>query len=221
MAGLPVVGSARRVSAAELAALLAEKETLESAELAAQEIVEKAAAEAAKLRARAEAEWEAHQERLKDVADAQLTRFVDVTRVEKGAEAMLGMMRTSAGVRQDFDQLEHWLTDLVIASVTRIVGAMPEDEKWRGLLSTALEAVRDRWALTLQCSPSDLAVITRLKAQNPDLMESIKEVQAIPDLEPGTCLLINANGVVDAGIETKLKALEDHLSQMLMTGGDQ
>ncbi len=190
-----------------------DEQHVKSAEDQAREIIVKAEEEAERIRKTLAREVKEHKAQLRNVADSQLEQFVDQQRIEKSAQATYALLATSTRIRADFDAMEPWLTELLETTVRKVVGNIPASTFWTELLTAELQNMRDRWNLILRCAPEDMAELEKLRQTNEALMSVVKEVQSDPDLPPKSCLVINANGALDIGIETRLNALRDVLTK--------
>ena len=201
------IHAGRILSAADHAAQQAAQSASETALRRADALIEDAQARAHRLIEEAEGRAQAREAELARLSDETLSAFVDERAVDELANAVILVLREVARIRTDFDALSPWLGTLLGAGLERIVGRLPPDEMWTGLLDEALGEMRDRWDLVLRCHPSEAERLGALIARAPTLARSIREVQPDRELEPGGCVLVGARGLLDVGVATQLAAV--------------
>lgn len=161
----------------------------------ADRIIEAALERARAIEAKAEAEYEARREA--GYADG----------VEQGRMAHAEkMMETVLASVEFIEKIESTVVDVVTQSVRKIVGDLDEDERIRRIVATALAHVRGEQKVVVRVAPSDEpAVSAALAAMTSG---AYLNVVADPRLKPSSCILESNLGVIDASLETQLKALE-------------
>lgn len=119
-------------------------------------------------------------------------------------------------------EVEHKFVDLVMAAVRKILGEFEETELTRRVVRQALQVVRNQPQATIRVCP---AQADRLHQRLHEILagyNSLGMVEVVPDprLEQGDCILETEIGVVDAGLETQLEALERALRARLQKRAD-
>ena len=104
---------------------------------------------------------------------------------------------------------------LVIAvAVRKVIGEIDENERIVRIVRNALVTVRNQQHVTIRVAPADeKAVREGLASMLASVPGGASFLDVVPDarLERGACLLESELGVVDASLETQLKALENAL----------
>lgn len=168
--------------------------------LEAEQILEAAKTEAEAIRAEATKEYEAKQEQGYQEG------------LEKGkaeiAERMVEQMSRSAAY---FSKFERVLIDLVLRASKKILGEFDQHELVERVVQRVLEATRNEGHVTVRVAPSQSEY---LKSKVGTIMEKFPKIEfleIVPDdrIPEGGCILETEVGVVDASLETQLKALEN------------
>ena len=177
--------------------------------LEAQSILDDASAEAEAIRKRAE---EAYEERKKQgyedgVLDGQMQQ----------AEKML---ETGMQAVEYLEGLEHQIVEVVTTAVRKIVGELDDNERIVRVVRTALEQVRGRQRVVVRVCPEEEPQVREALA--PMLVKSSAssgiELVADQRMKAGDCMLESEMGVVDAGLDVQLKAIEHALTARIGEG---
>lgn len=124
------------------------------------------------------------------------------------AEKMLETVLSSV---EFIESIETRLVDVVSQTVRKIVGDMDDDTRIVRVVRQALQTVRQQQRVTLRVAVADEKPLAEALAP---LLQATPGAAAFlhllpdPRLPRGSCLLESDMGVVDAGLETQLKALE-------------
>lgn len=183
-----------------------EAEVVASRETAA-DIVAKAEARAQDIITAAEARAVDIEASVKQIADDQWIRFVDVDAVDQAARALQTMISTSTTIRADFETFTPWMQSFVQDAVTRIIGAVPPATMWSGLLHQSLSDIQDRWSLVLRVHPSHATLLKAVIQADPILKDAFKDVHPDRNLEKDDCLIEGSQGVTDVSLKTQIGAL--------------
>lgn len=183
----PAAG-ARVVKAAEAAILLE-----------ADELLAAAAQRVAKMEEAARQAYE--EQRVKGYEDGQ-----EDCRAEY-AEKMLEVAMQSV---EYIERLEQTIVKVVTEAVERVIGEIDADERIVRIVRTALNAVRNQQRVVVRVAPADEKAVAEALA--PMLAggpggSSFLNVIMDPRLPPGSCILESELGVLDASLDTQLKAL--------------
>lgn len=128
----------------------------------------------------------------------------------KIAEHIVECMGQSAAY---FSKVEGVMVDLVMRAVRQVMGDMNQREVIEGIVRRALESTRNENHVTVRVSPSQADWI---KSRMNAIMQTFPKIQFLdvqPDqrLAENGCILETEIGVVDATLETQLKAIEKAL----------
>ena len=107
--------------------------------------------------------------------------------------------------------LEKTIVEVVTTSIRKVIGEIDANELIVRIVRNALTAVRNQQRVTIRVAPADeKAVSEALAAMIQSVPGDVGFIDVVADgrLERGSCLLESELGVVDASIETQLKALE-------------
>ncbi|MBQ3059976.1 MAG: HrpE/YscL family type III secretion apparatus protein [Desulfovibrio sp.] len=125
------------------------------------------------------------------------------------------MMETTLEAVEYIEKLEGSLVNIVAAAVRKIIGELDDRERIVRVVRTALLSVRSQQKVLVRVSPSDEAAVREALA----VMMSASlgginflDVAADPRMHHGDCLLESELGVVDASLESQLKAIENALA---------
>lgn len=124
---------------------------------------------------------------------------------EKVLETVLSSVEYIEGI-------EATLVNVVTAAVRKVIGEIDENERIVRIVRSALVTVRNQQRVTIRVAPADeKAVSTAVASMLASVPGSTSFLDIVPDarLERGACLLESELGVVDASLETQLKALEN------------
>lgn len=112
-----------------------------------------------------------------------------------------------------FSKVETFMVDLVMRALRQILGEMNQREVIEGIVRRALESTRNENQITVRVSPGQADWIKgRLSA----IMQTFPKIHFL-DVQPDSrlsengCILETEIGVVDATLETQLKAIEKAL----------
>lgn len=108
--------------------------------------------------------------------------------------------------------IESTLVNVVSQALRKIVGELGNDELIVRIVRNALVAVRNQQRVIVRVAPADESAVAealRPMLQSAPGSASFLDIVADPRLERGACMLESELGVVDASIETQLKAFEN------------
>ncbi len=126
------------------------------------------------------------------------------------AERILECMGQSAAY---FSKVEDAMVDLVMRALRTVIGDMDQKQVIERIVGRALESTRNERQVTVRVSPGQAEWLkSRLNA----LVQTFPKIQfldvlADARLPEGGCVLETEIGVVDATLETQLKAIEKAL----------
>ncbi len=190
--------------------LLVQGPVLKAADFAAilesRDLVAKAEAEAAHVRAEASAHFLAEKERGYQEG------------LEQGKAEMAQQVVATLGQSTIyFSKVEKTLVDVVMQALRRIVGEFEERERVERIVRQALELLSNSSQVRLKVSPSQeewlKTRVAALRGSFPRIQ--LLEVKSDTRLPPDGCILETEFGVIDATVETQLRAIEKALVQAL------
>ncbi|MDR3175535.1 MAG: HrpE/YscL family type III secretion apparatus protein [Desulfovibrio sp.] len=184
----PAAGT-RIISAAETGLLLEANDILAAAVRRAREVEENA-------------KLAYEEQRLKGYEDGQ-----EACRGEY-AEKVLEVALQSV---EYIEGLEQTIVKVVTEAVERVIGELDDNERIVRIVRTALSAVRNQKRVVARVAPADEKAVTDGLAamiSRGHGASGFLDVVADPRLPTGSCILESELGVVDAGLETQMHALE-------------
>lgn len=177
--------------------------------LKAQNLLDDARAEAEAIRKRAE---DAYQERKKQgyedgVLEGQMQQ----------AEKML---ETGMQAVEYLEGLERQIVEVVTTAVRKIVGELDDRERIVRVVRTALEQVRGRQRVVVRVCPEEEPQVREALAPMLAKTSAASGLELVADqrMKPGDCMLESEMGVVDAGLDVQLRAIENALAAKIGEG---
>ena len=174
--------------------------------------------EAGELLAAARDRAEAIRAEAEEAYEARRRQGYDDGVMEGRMEQAEKMMETAMQAVEYIENIEETLVGVVTSAVRKIIGELDEKERIVRVVRTALVAVRSQQKVLIRVCPADEAAVrdalSAMIASAPGGV-SFLDVSADPRMKPGDCILESELGVVDAGLETQLKALENALSSKI------
>ncbi|MBR3880802.1 MAG: HrpE/YscL family type III secretion apparatus protein, partial [Mailhella sp.] len=121
------------------------------------------------------------------------------------------MMETILSSVEFIEGIEKTLVSVVNQSIRKIIGDLDDKERIVRIVRNSLNVVRGQQKVTVRVSPADEpAVLEALAAMTSRASgSSFLTVMADARLERNSCILESELGVVDASLQTQLKALEN------------
>lgn len=190
-----VIAQGAVIKAGEFAALLS-----------AQDLLARAQEEAAAIRAEAQAEYAREKER--GYRDG----------LEQGkAEMAERVVATLSQSNLYFAKLESAIIDVVVKSTRRVIGEFSDRERVERIVVKALELLRTQNNVRIKVPPAQAEA---LKARVESLLAAFPRIQLLdvqtdPRLPEDGCVLETELGVIDATVETQLRAIQKALSKAL------
>jgi type III secretion protein L len=191
--GLSASPDSRLIRAAEWAEYLSAREIVAAAERHAESLHREAE------EALAEEKRRGYEEGLLQSRQEQIENMMET--VLKSIEYLEGMEKGVAGLVGD--------------ALRKILGEMPPEERIAGVVRQALNLVRGQKKVTLSVAPEDEASLRLHLEEILSRYASIDFIEIAADgrLAPGSCLLQSELGVIDAGIETQVRAIVNTLEK--------
>lgn len=131
---------------------------------------------------------------------------------QENAEQMMDTVLKSIEYIED---MEKGVSTLVGDAVRKILGALPPEELMSGVVRQALSLVRGQKQVTLNVSPADEGAV---RARLDDILREYSSIGFIDlktdgRLAKGACTLQSDMGVIDAGVETQIRAIINALEK--------
>lgn len=172
----------------------------------AEDILAAARAKAADMLTAAEKVYQSEKQR-------GYTEGLEKARAKMAEEMAAAALRTE----QHFRTIEEETVSLVMAVVRKVLHAIEPRALVVAQVSKALEAFRGSPRVTLKVHPQvadDLhARLREITAKRPDI--DLIDVKTTPDLAPDQLIVESATGILEASIETQLKAIEQGFRQVI------
>ena len=122
------------------------------------------------------------------------------------------VMETVLSSVEYIEGIEATLVNVVAVAVRKVIGEIDENERIVRIVRNALVTGRNQQHVTIRVAPADEKAV-REASMLASVPGGASFLDVVPDarLERGACLLESELGVVDASLETQLKALENAL----------
>lgn len=173
-----------------------------AAVIEAREVIAHAQEEAARIREEAQREYEQQKER-------GYREGLEQGKAEIAERVVAAMGQSTLY----FSKLEDALVDVVVKSTRRVIGEFGERDRVERIVRQALELLRTQSQVRIKVSPAQR---DWLNSRVQDLLASFPRIQFLevhsdPRLPPDGCILETELGVIDATVETQLRAIEKAL----------
>lgn len=116
------------------------------------------------------------------------------------------MMETVLASVEFIESIENTVVSVVNQSIRKIIGELDDETRIKRIVGTALNTVRGQQRVTVRVNPAEEPTVSKALAAMTS--GSYLTLVADPRLGPDSCILESELGVVDASLETQLKALE-------------
>ena len=185
---LDVGGATRVIRAAELGAYRAAEDAIAIAQEQAQSIIDDARA----------------------AYEAERTRGYEEGRALAHAEAGRHMIEQVVRANQYVDRVEAGVVDAVVSAVRRVVEGFDDRDRAFHLVRGALAVVRTQKQVTLRLNPEHCDDMLGRVRDLLGLYPGIAMIDVVPDerLGRGSCVVETEIGVVEAGTDAQLAAIE-------------
>lgn|SRR5690606_20606489 len=163
--------------------------------------------------ARAEAEAEQIRTAARDAAAQERERGYRDGIEQAKAEMAERVVETMSQSATYFSRLEEALVDLVVKATRRVIGELDAPERASRVVRQALELLRQENHVRIKVPP---ALRDALQARVNTLLSEFPrirflDIEADPRLPEDGCVLETELGVIDASVETQLRAIEKAL----------
>jgi len=125
------------------------------------------------------------------------------------------MMETAMQAVEYLEHIEESLVGVVMSALRKIIGELDDRERIVRVVRSALVSVRSQQRVLIRVCPSDEPAVREALAAMISSAPggvSFLDVSADPRMKPGDCILESELGVVDAGLETQIRAIENALA---------
>lgn len=113
-------------------------------------------------------------------------------------------------VRQE---IEDAMVPLALTAIKKIIGRelKTEPKTVVDIISTALKAVRQHKKIKIIINPTDHNTVEIARPQLKDLFENLDSLTIVPreDIQEGSCIIESEAGIINAQLDSQLKALEN------------
>ncbi|MDR2051347.1 MAG: HrpE/YscL family type III secretion apparatus protein [Deltaproteobacteria bacterium] len=135
--------------------------------------------------------------------------------LQSSQEHAESMMETVLKSIEYIEGLEKGIAGLVGDALRKILGEIPPEERIVGVVRQSLNLVRGQKKVTLSVAPEDEGALRSRLDEILSRYASIDFIEVAADgrLSPGSCLLQSEMGVIDAGIETQIRAIVNALEK--------
>jgi type III secretion protein L len=168
--------------------------------LDAEGLLEDARGEAARIVAEGQAEFERQRELGLALGRRQAAE-------ERAALALEASAETIRSLRN----AEEKLVDLVVKTARKVIGEIDVRERAPGLIRTALTSLTAEGKAKIRVAAEDLPAARDAIRGTGASADEFVELAVDPRLKPGACVLETPSGVIDAGLDVQLAAIERSL----------
>lgn len=121
------------------------------------------------------------------------------------------MMETILSSVEFIEGIEDTLVSVVNQAIRKIIGEMDDKDRIVRIVRTALNSVRGQQKVTVRVAPADEEIVAQALAAMTAGSSGSAFLTIVADarLPRDSCILESELGVVDASLETQLKALEN------------
>ncbi len=125
------------------------------------------------------------------------------------------MIDTVASSIDFLSALESKVVQLVTKSVKKVLGEIPQPDRITSVVKNAIAVARNEPKVTVRVCPSDVETVQSRVDEIMKPYPSINFIDVVPDtrLQEDGCVLETDIGIVDAGVETQLKAIHQSLER--------
>lgn len=116
-----------------------------------------------------------------------------------------------------FESIEREVVQLVVKSVKKILGDLDQHERIVAVVKNALAVARTQSKVIIRVCPAEVELVRQRLKEIMQPYPAINFIDIVPDhrLDQGGCVLETEIGIVDAGIDVQLKAIEKALSKSI------
>ena len=134
---------------------------------------------------------------------------------EAKAEMATQILAVAREVDDYYASVESVMVDLVKDAVTRVIGTLDDEQQLFHVVRKALTMVRNQAKVILHVAPSQEEFVRDQLDKLLEGLPGIGFVDVVPDgrAKVGSCILKSDMGIIEASIESQLKALEASLDQ--------
>lgn len=122
------------------------------------------------------------------------------------------LLETALSSVEFIENIESTLVNVVSQAVRKVVGELDDNERIVRIVRNALIAVRNQQKVLVRVAPADEPAVSealRPMLQSAPGSASFLDIISDSRLERGACMLESELGVVDASLETQLKAFDN------------
>jgi len=214
--------SARVMKSQDLALFLEANEALGTAQRHAEkilldaqknadEISQKANAEAERIVSEAKTQADQILQQAQEIYESRKQEGYDDGILEGRMEQSEKMLETALQAVEYIENIEKTIVNVVYEAVRKVIGEIDDKERIVRVVRVGLQSVRSQQKVLIHVSPDDVPAISEalevMLSSAPGAV-SLMDVKGDPRMKRGDCIIESELGVVDAGLETQLKAIE-------------
>lgn len=130
------------------------------------------------------------------------------------------IMETVLSSVEFIENIENTVVDIVHDSIVKVIGELDDDERIVRIVRTALQHVRNQQQVIIRVAPEDEKYVRSALAAMVQNRQGggYLDISADPRLTQGACILESELGVIDASLDTQLKAIENALRNKIKNG---
>lgn len=145
--------------------------------------------------------------------EAALAKAIEEADRSVRADMVVTAMKDVADIKKSYSQSEMWLQELVMTSVTAVIGSMPEGEAQLAAIQSGIKSFGSRWGLTLRAPTKSLSELKALVSAYPDVFAVVNGVEGDDLLPDGALYLCGDGGGLEVGISARISALSAALAE--------
>lgn len=130
------------------------------------------------------------------------------------------IMETVLSSVEFIENIENTLVDIVHESIVKVIGELDDNERIVRIVRTALQHVRNQQQIIIRIAPQDEKYVRNALAAMLTQRQGsgYLDIRADPRLQPNSCILESELGVIDASLDTQLKALKNAFINKIQNG---
>lgn len=130
------------------------------------------------------------------------------------------IMETVLSSVEFIENIENTLVDIVHDSIVKVIGELDDNERIVRIVRTALQHVRNQQQIIIRIAPQDEKYVRNALSAMLTQRQGTGylDIQADPRLQQGSCILESELGIIDASLDTQLKALENAFRNKIQNG---
>ncbi|WP_342076479.1 hypothetical protein [Yoonia sp. SS1-5] len=207
--------SAKLLSAAEFDAYNATRLGRAAADEAREEMLREAKQEARSIIDRAKDNAAELLARRTEALDEDVSAWVEKQKSQRLGTELAALDKEIAAIGQTFEKALPAISDLIIQTTKKVIGAMPDAKKYRMIVQKALDDLPTGCAVTLEVAPDRAGQINdAIKAAKAEKFANLS-VNVNPNADAGAMRLLVQEGSIDFGLADQFSRIEAVLQETL------